>query len=188
MATFISVVGDVIGGSERAIRSIRIRGFYGLAMLSMAALSAATSEDDSFAAGIDWDALAAATAGVGLLQLFLCWWLAPRAVAACRIEIGPDEIRWHTWWRRRDRIIIRSEVLSCQLRAGKQQLQFYDGAGKRVGTVPVSVAGLPWHANGLGVGFDVGETAAPLRRHGWPVPRREDIVWGAWARWRRKAA
>jgi hypothetical protein len=180
------VAGDVIHGSQQAIRSFKGFVLFDLLMtwtFTMTALSAGAPPGVPIGRRLT----AAAVVGLGLLVLPLRWRLLPRMISTWRIEVDRDEVRWHSWFRRRDRLITRADVVSSKLggTVSKPRLHFCDDAGHRVGTVALRSA----DATDPRIRFDAREVVAALRRHGWPTPGPDDVMsGGALARWRRRKA
>jgi hypothetical protein len=108
-------------------------------------------------------------AASGALVVLVWGWVIPRIVSSWRAEIDRDAIRWHGGFRRRDRVIRRTQVVTvrrgwsaCGVRRlvtanRRWRLEFYAATGERVGVLPLR------H-------FSVMRVVAGFRRHGWPLP------------------
>ena len=108
--------------------------------------------------------------GAGLFSLVMWGWAIPRIGSTWHMEIGPDVIRWHGGFRR-DRVVHRAQVHEIKTRHTRYDvwLVCYDGAGDRVGTVPLSKLG-------------PGRVVKALHRHGWPIHSEPGSPSALWTR------
>lgn len=153
---------DVLRGGRSDRRSFRNFGLAQCAVLLLLAWAVAVDDSGAYATP-PW--MPGLLVGAGLFGLLTWWWAIPWVHSSWVVEIGPDVVRWHGGWRRRDRVVRRARVVTAKPAKNLRfvQLGFHDASGERVGMLPLFQ-------------FPAGRVIAALRHHGWPVPALEDLV------------